>query len=159
MKEEIISLAFEKAKKVSGKESVNGRAEFLADYILENFKYSISAKSLIRYYKKDSTPNRDVENYLAVFLGHDNFEVFVVANSGEERRVVERSGKLNRSIPKKKVLISLLLIPVVGISSYLGFQRGGENQFCGNLRYLREPRWRGFAIRDITSWYNGMMIQ
>lgn len=130
MTHQLLEEAFEKAGKESGKDSMHGSAEFLAEYFIDEYKFSISYKSLIRYYKKESPPNQQVKNYLANFIGYENYEAFVLDNSPAQVEEISEplSFKPKPEIRSKKIaLISLLLVSITGISSYVGFQSGAED--------------------------------
>lgn len=121
----LIEEAFEKAAAQSGKESLNGRAEFLSEVILEQFKYSVSAKSLIRYYKQETVPNHQLKNYLAAYLAYGSYEEYVLAHPKE---VITSANKyINRRKSPKVLLLILLFLPLVGISAYVGY-RSGEKE-------------------------------
>ena len=127
MTDQLIEKAFEKAGIESGKDSVNGKAEHLSEYLLMEFKFSVSTKSLTRYFKKESTPNQQVKKYLAQFLDFENYEDFVLKNS-PGFAVKTNPGPLKKKETnfKRVALFSLLILSVTGISAYVGFKNGEE---------------------------------
>ena len=81
MTHQIIIAAFKKAEAETEKDSINANAEFLSEFIFEKFKYSISTKSLTRYYKGESSPNQKVKDYLAQYLGYESYDIYIKWNS------------------------------------------------------------------------------
>ncbi len=127
MSDQLLKATFIKAGHESGKNSVNGKAEFISEYILENFKYSISSKSIIRYYKGESAPNQELKNYLCQFLGYDNYEKYLIWNSSMGKElIVTDSEKSTKNSPKKNIGIFFLAISLIVISAYVGFKNGEE---------------------------------
>lgn len=125
MTHQIINAAFKKAESETEKDSINANAEFLSEYIFEKFRYSISVKSLTRYYKVESSPNQKVRNYLAQYLGYDNYETYIKWNSGTDKKKQEE--KKNKLYFSKRVGIFLLiLILIVATSGYIGYMNGKE---------------------------------
>ena len=83
---QIIIAAFKKAETETEKDSINANAEYLSEYIFEKFKYSISTKSLTRYYKGESSPNQKVKDYLAQYLGYESYDIYIKWNSNSNSR-------------------------------------------------------------------------
>lgn len=138
MSDQLLKDTFKKAGYESEKNSVNGKAEFISEYILENFKYSISSKSIIRYYKGESIPNQELKNCLCQFLGYDNYEKYLIWNSSIKTEVIiSDSEKSTKNSPKKIITIFLILISLIGISAYVGFKNGEEKcMLWDNNRYV-----------------------
>ncbi|UJH90593.1 hypothetical protein LZ575_17670 [Antarcticibacterium sp. 1MA-6-2] len=124
MTDQLLEIAFEKAEKETGKDSANGRAEYISEYILTEFKYPISAKSLIRYYKRESTPGKETKDFLAQFLGYNNYESFVVEHSGNPEGGKRNMAKPKFYVPRKSLFAALLFIPIIGISAFIGYTSG-----------------------------------
>lgn len=125
MTKRIIEAAFKKAERETGRETVNANAKFLSEYILESYKYSISTKSVTRYYKGESSPNLQVLNYLAQYLGYDNYETYLAWNSGLDKEELDSiPGQQNFLSSKKTLAIISILIIVIAVSGYIGFKNG-----------------------------------
>ncbi len=145
MTDHLIKKAFEKAGIESGKDSLNGQAEYLAEYLMDEFKYSLSAKSLTRYYKTESTPNKKVRDFLSVYLRYGSYEEFVIDNS-EKIESPLRNLKAKKPKPvfsKKLTLISLLFVSVTGVSSYIGFKAAEEKCMAWNEDHYVEVKCTG----------------
>jgi len=174
---DLLTQAFEKAGTESGKDSVNGKAEHLSEYLLAEFKFSVSTKSLTRYFKKESPPNQQVKNYLAQFLGFDNYEDFVLKNSpGSAAKTEPGPLKKKETNFKRIALFSLLILAVTGISAYVGFKNGeekcmiweddhyieisctGSNEEQKLNPYLLE-NLRRIVISDTTSFFKNGAVQ
>lgn len=179
MNKYFLEKAFIKAGKICGKESVNARAEYLSEYILKEHKYSISTKSLSRYYKGESSPNREVQNYLAQFLEYENYEDYIIHNSETLAapedgfsKMPERGEKFSR----KNLLLFLFFIPVMGISAYVGYISGEEEcmQWTGTnyiatscsgdpLEKQRNPvllkNFRKIEVSDTTTFFKNGEVQ
>lgn len=92
MTEKIIEESFEKAGEVGGGDTLNSRAVYLSEYLTEDHKYSITAKSLIRYFKKENKPKLEVLDGLAAFLGLEDFEHYVQSRTPTKPIEGERLG-------------------------------------------------------------------
>ncbi|MDR9458121.1 MAG: hypothetical protein RI572_12000 [Salegentibacter sp.] len=121
MTEKLINSVFEKAGKESGKDSVHGRAEYLAEHISEVYKFQVSSKTLIRYFKKEYSPSHPLTDYLSQFLGYENYGRFVKNESEPVLKPGEKNYKKN-----KAWIIALILLPLIGVSAYVGYQNGKE---------------------------------
>lgn len=141
----LIKKAFEKARKESGKDSVNGQAEYLAEYLLDKFKYQLSAKSLTRYYKKESVPNKKVQDFLSAYLGFGSYEEFVIDHGDkvEEPVLYLKPKTFKPFFSKKLALISLLFVSVTGVSSYIGFKAAEEKCMAWNEDHYVEVKCTG----------------
>lgn len=135
MVKELLEAAFEKAGSLTGNSSVNGRATYLAEVISEDYRFSITPKSLTRYYKEESKPKPEVTNALAEFLGYEDYEDFVIRNSEGEASVwLPREKKKKQSDPgpmpgkrdRKRALLFILAFLGIGLSSYYGFMAGSN---------------------------------
>ncbi|AVR47071.1 hypothetical protein C7S20_18460 [Christiangramia fulva] len=120
MTNQIVLEAFKKAEDDSGKGSVNGKAEFLSEYILENYKYSISTKSLTRYYKGQSSPNLQINDCLALYLGYEDYKAYLKQNPGNKKNVFSGGMRYNL-YSKRNLVILLMLILLIVTSGYIGF--------------------------------------
>ena len=89
MLEKLLWEAFEKIGREKGNDTENGRAKYLEDTLRDDFKTSISAKSLVRYLKGGSKPKFEVRNALALYLDYTSYEAFVTAHSGQFLRPAE----------------------------------------------------------------------
>lgn len=120
MREELLKESFEKAGELIGNDSLNSRAIYLADYISDDFKYPITAKSLIRYYKGESTPRLEVLEGLAAFLGMKDYEHYLQSRKPEKQEERERLGFRKEKRPGKKelwLLVGFLLV-ALGAPAY-----------------------------------------
>lgn len=120
MTDKLIERVFEKAGKESGKDSVNGKAEYLAEHIFEVYKFQVSSKTLTRYQKKEYSPSHPLTDYLSQFLGYKNYGEFVKSESGP---VFKSEASYKKS---KAWIIALILVPLIGVSAYVGYQNGKE---------------------------------
>ncbi|MCM4161599.1 hypothetical protein FHG64_06220 [Antarcticibacterium flavum] len=147
--------AFLKAGEMTGKDSLNGRAEFIAESIWEESKFQISPKSLIRYYKREFTPTRETQNFLAIFLGFETYEEYVLASTAKKEKVmIEEVGRKPVTHSKRKRLsILLLLIPVIGISAYVGYTGGIEKCMTWDENHYIEKRCTGAAVETALNPY------
>ncbi|WP_289022306.1 hypothetical protein [uncultured Salegentibacter sp.] len=121
MTDKLIERVFEKAGKESRKDSVNGKAEYLAEHIFEVYKFQVSSKTLIRYQKKEYSPSHPLTDYLSQFLGYKNYSDFVKNESESVLEVGEKNQKKS-----KGWIIALILFPLIGVSAYVGYQNGKE---------------------------------
>ncbi|TMM55826.1 hypothetical protein FEE95_14320 [Maribacter algarum] len=81
----LLKAAFEKIERQTSNKSDNGRAAHLEHELRENYKISVSAKSLVRYLKEESAPKTELLNKLAEFLDYENYEDYVSKNSGGDK--------------------------------------------------------------------------
>jgi len=138
MTHQIIIAAFKKAETETERNSTNANAEFLSEYIFEKFKYSISTKSLTRYYKGESSPNQKVKDYLAQYLGYESYEIFLKWNSTTNEIDELEEKKKSQLFSKKRVIIILSFITVLATSSYLGYVSGKEDcMIWNNYHYVK----------------------
>lgn len=79
----LIHEVFEKAKKESGKDSKNGRAEYLSLLFEDKLNFQMSEKSFVRYYDnfiRDEKEDRNIDtptlNKMSEYLGFQNFNHF-----------------------------------------------------------------------------------
>src|SRR5690625_3192804 len=120
MIQKLLEESFEEAGKLTANGSLNGRATYLADFISDDYRYPITAKSLIRYYKGESTPKPEVLDGLAAFLGMKNYKDY--RQSSRPQRQMEREPigfykekKLGRQ--EFKFLVVFLLV-AIGVPGY-----------------------------------------
>lgn len=121
MTDKLVNSVFEKAGKESGKDSVHGKAEYLSEHIFEIYKFSVSSKTLSRYQKKEYSPSHPLTDYFSKFLGYKNYGEFVKHESDSILKPEEKERKRNRGW-----LITLILMPIIGISAYVGYESGKE---------------------------------
>ncbi len=121
MTEKLIEKVFEKAGRESGKNSVHGKAEYLADHMLEDYKFPVSSKQLTRYYKKEYAPSHPLTDHLSQFLGYEDYGAFV-----HKERVPDYITNRKSSKKQKAWIIGLILVPLLGVSAYVGYQTGKE---------------------------------
>jgi len=126
MTHQIINAAFKKAESETEKDSINANAEFLSEYIFEKFRYSISTKSLTRYYKGESSPNQKVKDYLAHYLGYESYDIYIQWNSTSNQMDELEEKKKSHLFSNKKLIVVLSFLIVVATSSYLGYLGGKE---------------------------------
>lgn len=146
MTAQLLEETFEKARIASGKDSVHGRAEFLSEYMLEKFRYSVSGKSLTRYFKGESVPGKEVRDHLSVFLGYENYEAFVLTTAPENTKPSEEKMISTGYVPKKSLLTFLLIVPLIGISAYVGYLSGEEKCMIWQGDHYEETRCTGAAL-------------
>lgn len=138
MTHQIIIAAFKKAEAETEKNTTNANAEFLSEYIFEKFKYSISTKSLTRYYKGESSPNQKVKDCLAQYLGYDGYDTYIKWNSTSSEKNGWEEKKKNPLFSNKKLIVALSFIMVVATSSYLGYIGGKEEcMIWNNNQYVK----------------------
>ncbi len=138
MTHQIIIAAFKKAEAETEKNSINANAEFLSEYILEKFKYSISTKSLSRYYKGESSPNQKVKDYLAHYLGYESYEIYIKWNSSSSQKDEQVENKKSYILSNKKLIVALSFLMVIATSSYLGYLGGKEEcMIWSNDHYIK----------------------
>ena len=164
----LLQKVFDKAEELSGKATVNGKAEYLAGHLLDELRFSISAKSLIRYSKEESSPGPEVRDHLAKFLGYHSYEEFILTHSPASGPK-ELPGKPRKTF-RKKVLFALLIFPVVGIPAYVGYHSGEqecmrwrkdhfEEVSCSGSRYeeplnpFRLENFRKIKVSDTTEFF------
>lgn len=121
MTRKLVDKAFEKAGKESGKDSVHGRAEYLAEHFFEIYKFQVSSKTLTRYHKKEYSPSHPLTDYLSQFLGYKNYGEFLNNETEPTSKPKEKSLKKN-----KPWIVALFLLPLLGASAYVGYQSGKE---------------------------------
>lgn len=122
MTEQLLQKAFEKAGKESGKESLYGRADFLSEKLLEDYKFQVSGKTLIRYYRNEFSPKQDVQQHLSRYLGYSGLKDFNLAQGLlNEKRIPKRK------FSSRRVLLRLLIFPVIGVSGYVGYEAAEED--------------------------------
>lgn len=137
MTDQLLKEVFKKAEKETEKVSANGRAEFIADSILTEFKYQISAKSLIRYFKGESNPSMQTKNFLAQFLGFENYDSYIVHYSSSNDELAGDKHQPKFKVPKKSIFATLLLVPIIGISAFLGYSSGEKKcMVWEEVRYI-----------------------
>ncbi len=132
MTHQIIIAAFKKSEAETERNSTNANAEFLSEYIFEKFKYSISTKSLTRYYKGESSPNQKVKDYLARYLGYESYDIYLKWNSTSNQIDEFEEKKKSQLFSNKKLIVALCFLMVVATSSYLGYIGGKEECMIWN---------------------------
>ncbi|MFX0555628.1 hypothetical protein ACOCEA_02460 [Maribacter sp. CXY002] len=87
----IIILAFEKAEKKLGSSKKTHRAQHISDYLLEEYKYPISERTLRDYYTNALTNQEGLEElkpkvltYLCNYLGYTDYADFITKNQTEK---------------------------------------------------------------------------
>ncbi len=88
MSKEVLLAAFKKAGKEINSSKKTHRAKCISDFLLDEFKFSISERSLRDYYNYYDSGNYDVEKELKPvvtknlcrYLGFENYEDFVLTN-------------------------------------------------------------------------------
>lgn len=124
----LLEEAFKKAEIVTGRESVNARAAYLAEVITEEHKYPITPKSLYRYYQGETTPKKEVMDSLSVFLGYENYEGFILRyteKQGVSLRMTKRGGR--KRFDTKKTVIAVIMISLISLAMLFGL---GSNEDC-----------------------------
>jgi len=120
MVEVLLTAAFAKAEKHTENNSDNGRAEYLSNYLEENYKCLITARSLVRFLKKKSTPKKEVLDGLSKFLGYETYEDFVQKADIDQPHLLKKAAyrKKNKRNKTKPVLLWTLMI---GMTVALGW--------------------------------------
>ncbi|MCB7481631.1 hypothetical protein [Christiangramia sediminis] len=158
MTHQIINAAFKKAESETEKDSINANAEFLSEYIFEKFRYSISTKSLTRYYKGESSPNQKVKDYLAQYLGYESYDIYIQWNSTSNQMDELEEKKKIHLFSNKKLIVALSFLMVVATSSYLGYISGKEEcMIWNNDHYIKtECSGRSEEQKFIPNTYNNL---
>jgi len=132
MIEQLLDDAFAKIGLQTGNETKNGRAVHLEEVIKEDYKTSITARSLVRYMKKETSPRLEVRNALAKFLGFEHYEDYVTKSL--KKNLFERGNRqdtlANNLLPKlNRGLRNLWMAFIAMLVSfaYLGFVKEGKN--------------------------------
>lgn len=120
MIQKLLEESFERAGELCGSDTLNSRANYLADYISDDFKYPITAKSLIRYYKEESTPKLEVLDGLAAFLGMKDYKHYLLSRKPEKQEAREGLELHREKKPGKKEIWLLLgfLLVALGAPAY-----------------------------------------
>lgn len=158
MAHQIIIVAFKKAESETERNSTNANAEFLSEYIFEKFKYSISTKSLTRYYKGESSPNQKVKDYLAHYLGYENYDAYLRWNSNSKLRGQRDEERKINLFSKKRVLMGLSFLMVLVTSSYLSYLGGKEECMIWNNNHYIKTECNGSSdeVKFVPSIYNNL---
>ena len=158
MTHQIINAAFSKAESETEKDSINANAEFLSEYIFEKFRYSISTKSLTRYYKGESSPNHKVKDYLAQYLGYESYDIYIQWNSTSKQMDELEEKKKSHLFSNKKLIVALSFLMVLATSSYLGYISGKEEcMIWNNDHYIKtECSGRSEERKFISHIYNNL---
>ncbi|WP_350289835.1 hypothetical protein [uncultured Croceitalea sp.] len=121
MVDKLLLDAFEKVGKDTGNETDNGRASHLEQIIIEEYKTPITARSLIRYLKKENNPKLDIRNALAQYLGFNNYEDYVSQNSDSFGKPQGKLKIKSRKGIKTKFLWGVFGTLIAGNLAYIGF--------------------------------------
>lgn len=144
MTKKLIDKTFEKAGRESEKDSVFGRAEYLADHILEVYKFQVSSKTLTRYHKKEYSPSHPLTDYLSQYLGYENYGVFLSKESEPTTLLDVKSKK------KDKVwIMALMLLLLLGGSAYVGYQGGKEECMVWKEDHFERTTCSGLANEEL----------
>lgn len=127
MIKEFLEKVFTKAESDTGIVSLRGKCEYISEYLLENFKFSLSYKTLERYYKGETAPKGETNDVLAKFLGYDNFNDFLIKNQFTSQKKFENND-FKRTFATNGMTrwILILLIPLIGGAGYIGYINGSE---------------------------------
>lgn len=143
MTKKLIDKAFEKAGRESEKDSVFGRAEYLAEHIIEVYKFQVSSKTLTRYYKLEYLPSHPLTDYLSEYLGYENYGEFV-------RKESELTSKPEgRSFKKNKASIVALMLFLLGGSAYVGYESGKEDCMVWNEDHFERTNCSGTGNEEL----------
>lgn len=122
MSKALLEKVFEKAGKESGKGSLYGKAEYLSEKLLEDYRFQVSGKSLTRYYRKEFPPKKEVQDHLARYLGFSDYQNFCISQGpASEKRFPKRK------LASRKLLLRFLIFPVIGVSGYVGYEAAEED--------------------------------
>lgn len=122
---ELLKEAFEKVERQTSNKSDNGRAAHLEYELRENYKISVSAKTLVRYLREESAPKVELLNKLAEFLDYANYEDYVSRNSrGDKIPEKKTKGGFNRLKDKtkwnpKNIWMAFVAL-IIGNLAYMG---------------------------------------
>lgn len=122
---ELLQAAFGKVERQTGNKSDNGRASHLEFELRENYKTSVSAKSLVRYLKGESTPKRDVLNKISEYLDYNNYEDYVKKYNHPIGTPRGKGKGLAGNLKYKKIGIAFMTL-MVGNLAYLGLVKEEE---------------------------------
>lgn len=143
MVEQLLQKVFDKAEELSGKKTVNGKAEYLSGHLLDELRFSISAKSLIRYYREESSPGPEVRDHLAKFLHYRDYEDFILHHSAAFS--LQKSSGKPRKLTRKKGILALLIFPVVGLSAYVGYRSAEQDCMVWKEDHFEQVNCSGFV--------------
>lgn len=137
MKKRIFQEVFKKAKNQSGKTSKHGLSSYLEKVLMDDFKFSISKITFVRYYEKyidevegnSNNPNTDLLDKLCEFLGFENYEDFVnkneVYNTNKTvvkppEKVIKKSNELDflKFINQHKITLIVSSLIIIGFLVY-----------------------------------------
>ncbi|WP_209404185.1 hypothetical protein [Pseudozobellia sp. WGM2] len=131
MSQELLKLAFEKARKEIGSKKKTHLARHLSDLFLENYKYPINERTLRDYYnklenndfgKQDDLKPKLVE-CLCLYLGYNNYAEFVGDNQNKPKSAVGKLGgktinqtkRSNSFKPKALMFLGIGAVLIVAI--------------------------------------------
>ncbi|MFS4445381.1 helix-turn-helix domain-containing protein [Maribacter sp. 2307UL18-2] len=117
--------AFEEVGKKTANKTDSGRAAHLEYELREDFKVSVSGKSLIRYLKGESEPKVAVLDKIAEYLNYSNYKDYITRNGddlGELNRDKGRTKVTNKStkFKSRNVWIAFIAL-IIGNLTYIGF--------------------------------------
>ncbi len=132
MYKKVVIKSFEKAKaEISGRSNKTNRSEHISNMLLENFKFSLSSRTLRNLYddsvkknsEEDITINSNYVNYLCLYLGFENYQDFLKEypdNSAEPN-----NNSLIKNIKKNKLalIVSVMAIFIVFFVTTFNKQR------------------------------------
>lgn len=136
MSKELVTLVFKKAEREIGSSVKTRLATHLSDMLLEDYKYSLSERSLRDYYtnyiEKEEANNDDLKPKLILhfcqYLGYENYAEFVSVNPSEVKVATSKGLGIKGSDKKPKKGVVLFFVTfVLGGLSYFGFIKDDGN--------------------------------
>ncbi|WP_196892096.1 hypothetical protein [Aureivirga marina] len=152
MNEKLIREVFKKAEIQTGNNKKNGLAKHLETIFLEDFKFPISTKTLVRYYDqyidesvKKSNLNTDFLNAASKYIGYENYEDFRLKNETNEKELLEKENQKNGSKAIRFSLFSKRVLYVIVLILFISLI------FNSAKKELKWMAWNGDHYIEITS--------
>ena len=146
--EKFLQNVFTKASEESGEKSLKKWAMYISDYLLEELKFQLSAKTLERYYNGKTEPNMEKRNKLAVFLGYSNYMEYLSSNQEEQTSTVysierERGEVIKNNYKKGIIAVLCIVTPIMLGVRYIGFSSGKEKCMIWNKDHYESTNCEG----------------
>ncbi|RTE53954.1 hypothetical protein EHW67_08450 [Arenibacter aquaticus] len=157
MSKELVTLVFKKAEIEIGSSVKTRMAQYLADILLDDYKYPISERTLRDYYtafvEKEEANNEELKPQLITcfcnYLGYDNYASFVTEHPFEKKelpskRVVEVGAD---SKNKNRIILFSSALAFTGLS-YFGFVKEEENCMVWKENHYERTACTGASLES-----------